>query len=154
VNGSEPLFASFSNDGRTITVTAAPQTAAQVAARTPQPQLNLPAITSPVQPGTYVPSANTTAPATYFAVVDASHGGEERGAALSDQLYEKDVTLGFARKLRQELESRSVSTLMLRDGDATVSLDSGRISPKLRIPRSTFASMRVLRGQGLSLINI
>ena len=123
VNGSVPLFASFSNDGRTITVTAAPQTAAQVAARIPQPQLNLPAITSPVQPGTYIPSANTTAPATYFVVVDASHGGEERGAALSDQLSEKDVTLAFARRLRQELESRGVSTLVLRDGDATLSLD-------------------------------
>jgi N-acetylmuramoyl-L-alanine amidase len=123
VNGGEPLFASFSNDGRTITVTAAPQTAAQVAARTPQPQLNLPAITSPVQPGAYLPSANPNAPATYFAVVDPSHGGEERGAALSDQLSEKDVTLAFARKLRQELEGHGVSTLVLRDGDTTLSLD-------------------------------
>jgi len=122
VNGSVPLFASFSNDGRTITVTAAPQTAAEVAARTPQPQLNLPAITSPVQAGTYTPAVSKGAP-TYFAVVDASHGGEERGAALSDQLSEKDITLAFARKLRQELESRGVSTLVLRDGDTTLGLD-------------------------------
>jgi len=122
VNGSVPLFASFSNDGRTITVTAAPQTAAEVAARTPQPQLNLPAITSAVQAGTYTPAVSSGAP-TYFAVVDASHGGEERGAALSDQLSEKDITLAFARKLRQELESRGVSTLVLRDGDTTLSLD-------------------------------
>jgi N-acetylmuramoyl-L-alanine amidase len=123
VNGGEPLFASFSNDGRTITVTAAPQTAAQVAARTPQPQLNLPAITSPTQSATYLPSISGASPPTYFAVVDASHGGEERGAALSDQLSEKDVTLAFARKLRQELETRGVSTLVLRDGDTTLSLD-------------------------------
>src|SRR5438874_7318922 len=82
VNGSVPLFASFSNDGRTITVTAAPQTAAQVAARTPQPQLNLPAITS-TQSATYLPSVSSGGAPTYFAVVDASHGGEERGAALS-----------------------------------------------------------------------
>jgi N-acetylmuramoyl-L-alanine amidase len=123
VNGSVPLFASFSNDGRTITVTAAPETAAQVAARTPQPQLNLPAITSPAQSATYLPSVSSGGTPTYFAVVDASHGGEERGAALSDQLSEKDVTLAFARKLRQELESRGVSTLVLRDGDATLSLD-------------------------------
>jgi N-acetylmuramoyl-L-alanine amidase len=122
VNGSVALFASFSNDGRTITVTAAPQTAAQVAARTPQPQLNLPAITSPVQPGP-IPSVSSGGAPTYFAVVDASHGGEERGAALGDQLSEKDVTLAFARRLRQELESRGVSTLVLRDGDLTLSLD-------------------------------
>src|SRR5437773_415764 len=123
VNGSVPLFASFSNDGRTITVTAAPQTAAQVAARTPQPQLNLPAITSPTQSATYLPSVSSGGAPTYFAVVDASHGGEERGAALSDQLSEKDVTLAFARRLRQELESHGVSVLVLRDGDATLSLD-------------------------------
>src|SRR5256712_4118552 len=122
VNGSVPLFASFSNDGRTITVTAAPQTAAEVAARTPQPQLNLPAITSAVQAGTYTPAVSSGAP-TYFAVVDASHGGEERGAALSDQLSEKDITLAFARKLRQELESPGSSTPVLRDGDTTLSLD-------------------------------
>src|SRR5207244_3715728 len=61
VNGSVPLFASFSNDGRTITVTAAPQTAAQVAARTPQPQLNLPAITSPTQSATNTPALSNTA---------------------------------------------------------------------------------------------
>jgi len=123
VSGSVPLFASFGNDGRTITVTAAPQTAAQVAARTPQPQLNLSAITSPTQSATYLPSVSGGGAATYFAVVDASHGGEERGAALSDQLSEKDVTLAFARKLRQELESRGVSTLVLREGDTTLSLD-------------------------------
>ena len=123
VNGGEPLFASFSNDGRTITVTAAPQTAAQVAARTPQPQLNLPAITTPTQSATYLPSISGAAPPTYFAVVDASHGGDEPGAALSDQLSEKDVTLAFARNLRQELETRGVSTLALRDGDTTLGLD-------------------------------
>ena len=123
VNGSVPLFASFSNDGRTITVTAAPQTAAQVAARTPQPQLNLPAITSPAQSGIYTPPPNNGGPATYFAVVDPSHGGDERGAALSDQVSEKDVTLAFGRRLRQELESRGVSTLLLRDGETTLSLD-------------------------------
>ncbi|MGH9537451.1 MAG: N-acetylmuramoyl-L-alanine amidase, partial [Terriglobales bacterium] len=58
-----------------------------------------------------------------FAVVDASHGGDERGAALSDQLAEKDVTLAFARRLRQELDAHAVATLLLRDGDATLSLD-------------------------------
>ena len=59
----------------------------------------------------------------YFAVVDASHGGNDRGEALSPTLAEKDITLAFARRLRQELESRGITTLVLRDSDANLSLD-------------------------------
>ena len=59
----------------------------------------------------------------YFAVVDASHGGDDRGAALTSQLDEKDVTLSFGRRLRQELESRGLTTLLLRDGDKSLTLD-------------------------------
>jgi N-acetylmuramoyl-L-alanine amidase len=55
--------------------------------------------------------------------VDASHGGDDRGEALSSSLVEKDVTLSLARSLRQELESRGISTLMLRDADANLTLD-------------------------------
>jgi N-acetylmuramoyl-L-alanine amidase len=56
-------------------------------------------------------------------VVDASHGGNDRGEALSPTLAEKDVTVMFARRLRQELESRGMTTLVLRDSDADLSLD-------------------------------
>jgi N-acetylmuramoyl-L-alanine amidase len=59
----------------------------------------------------------------YFAVVDASHGGDDRGATLSDQLAEKDITLEFARQLRQQLENRGVTTLLLRDVDFNLTLD-------------------------------
>ena len=100
VHGSTPLFAKFSNDGRTITVSAAETgSAAQTAEATP-------AANAPVTPApaNVMPQARK-----YFAVIDASHGGDERGAALGDQLAEKDVTLAFARRLRQELESRGLS---------------------------------------------
>jgi N-acetylmuramoyl-L-alanine amidase len=56
-------------------------------------------------------------------VVDPAHGGDERGAALADTLAEKDVTLGFGRLLRHELEVRGFTVLLLRDGDVTLSLD-------------------------------
>ena len=56
-------------------------------------------------------------------MVDAAHGGEERGAALTDTWAEKDVTLGFARLLRHELELRGFAVLMSRDTDNTVSID-------------------------------
>jgi N-acetylmuramoyl-L-alanine amidase len=56
-------------------------------------------------------------------VVDPAHGGGERGAALTDTLAEKDVTLGFARLLRHELEARGFAVALLRDADTSSTLD-------------------------------
>lgn len=119
VNGPVPLFASFSNEGRTITITPAPQAAPHAQAPATQPAARAPAV-SPAPP---VPPAAGPGAVQYFVVVDASHGGDERGAALSDQLAEKDVTLAFALRLRQQLQARGLATLLLREADTTMSLD-------------------------------
>ena len=124
VSGPVPLFASFSDGGRTITITPAPQTTTHVLAPAAQPALPAPA-GSPapqISPGAVAAAVASTA-VQYFVVVDASHGGDERGAALSDQLAEKDVTLAFALRLRQQLQARGLTTLILREGDTTMSLD-------------------------------
>jgi N-acetylmuramoyl-L-alanine amidase len=136
VNGNAPLFAAFSDDRKTITVTAAQQT------KTPAPSMPAgsgvatpvagpagtnssngaspqPAGSSPQTPLATPPSG----PRKYFAVVDASHGGDERGAALDGQLAEKDVTLAIARQLRQQLENRGITTLLLRDSDVNLTVD-------------------------------
>jgi N-acetylmuramoyl-L-alanine amidase len=143
-----PLLASFSPDGQTITLAPAksqpPATASGIAgagtgsgvagsgvagsgvagsepaatgaaAATPAHE------TSTMQPPAASPS--TSVPRRYFAIVDASHGGNDRGEALSTTVAEKDVTVAFARRLRQELENRGMSTLVLRDSDANLSLD-------------------------------
>ncbi len=126
VTANEPLMASFSNDRRTIVVWAVPQ--GTVASGTPSaagPQ-------SPAQ----APPAPTNASGNgnvnvnpistvhrVLAVVDPAHGGEERGAALTDSLAEKDVTLGFARLLRHELEIRGFAVTLLRDADNSLTLD-------------------------------
>jgi N-acetylmuramoyl-L-alanine amidase len=55
--------------------------------------------------------------------VDASHGGGDVGETLNASLLEKDLTVALARSLRQELESRGITTLVLRDSDADLSLD-------------------------------
>ena len=117
--GASPLFAKFSNDRKTITIAAAPAAAEQAPAQAPA---------SAPMPGANIAPAPAAAqgnplPLAYFAVVDASHGGDDRGAALTSQLDEKDVTLSFGRRLRQELESRGLTTLLLRDGDTSLSLD-------------------------------
>jgi N-acetylmuramoyl-L-alanine amidase len=81
-----------------------------------------------------MPAASTNPPAAaptvarrYFAVVDASHGGDDHGETLSNTLFEKDVTVALARSLRQELESRGIPTLVLRDSDANLSVDQRAI---------------------------
>ena len=125
VNGTVPLLASFSNDGRTITIAPAPppaSTATAVPAVAPPTPAGLPPPAA--GPGPFAPPSAMPAPTPrYFAVVDASHGGDERGAALSDKLAEKDVSLVFAEHIRQELGSRGIATLMLRDSDSTLTLD-------------------------------
>ena len=116
VDATTPLLASFSNSGRTITLAAAPTNPANA----PSPPVAATTNPPPASPT----SGNTPAIARRpLAVVDPAHGGEERGAALTADLAEKDVTLGFARLLRHELEGRGFAVLLLRDADATLSLD-------------------------------
>jgi N-acetylmuramoyl-L-alanine amidase len=127
VNATIPVIASFSSDGRTVAISpaSAPGTAPETA--------HVPSSTTPASGGAAVPAQPAPAvsaaapppPATrrYFAVVDASHGGDDHGETLSNTLLEKDVTVALARSLRQELESRGIPTLVLRDSDANLSLD-------------------------------
>jgi N-acetylmuramoyl-L-alanine amidase len=121
VNASIPVIASFSSDGRTVTVSP---TSAPAVAQTPTaPAQGVPATPGPT---TATPTAaNAAAPVSrrYFAVVDASHGGDDHGETFSTTLMEKDVTVALARSLRQELESRGIPTLVLRDSDANLSID-------------------------------
>lgn len=132
VNSGLPLFASFSNGGRTITISSAPQAASGAA-----PSSSPPAAQSapPAQPAPAAPSSAVSPPAPalpavpvrFFAIVDASHGGDERGAALTPQLAEKDVTLDFARALRQQLQGQGLPALLLRDSDSALTLDQRAI---------------------------
>ncbi len=118
-----PVMASFSNDGRTVTL--APPTPAK-SQPAPTQTANAPVSPPQISPAPQSPAPAPTPsspPRRYFAIVDASHGGADRGEALSATIAEKDVTLAFARQLRQELESRGISTLVLRDSDANLSLD-------------------------------
>jgi N-acetylmuramoyl-L-alanine amidase len=131
---NEPLLASFSNNRRTIMIStvmgsAVPQTPAtpNVVGPGPQNPTQPPPLSAP---GANIASGNANVNANaninvnrVLAVVDPAHGGEERGAALTDKLAEKDVTLGFARLLRHELEMRGFAVALLRDADTTSTLD-------------------------------
>jgi N-acetylmuramoyl-L-alanine amidase len=128
VNATIPVMANFSSDGRTVTITP---TSSSVAAAAQSATPSAPG--TPAAPAQPTPVASNAAPATvpvarrYFAVVDASHGGDDHGETLSNTLLEKDVTVALARSLRQELESRGIPTLVLRDSDANLSVDQRAI---------------------------
>jgi N-acetylmuramoyl-L-alanine amidase len=63
------------------------------------------------------------APPAPIIMIDAAHGGTESGAVLAPDLLEKDLTLTFARRLRQDLLSRGLQARLLRDGDVQLSTD-------------------------------
>src|SRR4029077_19454190 len=63
------------------------------------------------------------APAQTLIMIDAAHGGSESGALLNPAIPEKDVTLTFARRLRQELAARGVSSALISDNDGTLTTD-------------------------------
>jgi len=92
--------------------------AAPAQAPTPQPIPNVPAQAAQIPQET-----QTHVPTTFFVMIDPSHGGTDQGALLGDKLLEKDVTLAFARRLKAELEDHGISARLLRDGDASVSLE-------------------------------
>ena len=111
---SAPLMATFSDEGRTITISAAPVVRAQAA---PPPA-------APAPPAAAPPAATTPAPEPprprFLVVIDPGHGGDDRGAMLVENLAEKDVTLAWARRLRAALERQGIGVLLLRDSDAAL----------------------------------
>lgn len=118
VAGTAPLMASFSNNGRTIVVAAA---SAGTIPSAPSP--SEPTGTSGQQAAPTNPPVQGSTIQRPLVVVDPAHGGTERGAALTDTLAEKTVTLGLARLLRHELEQQGFAVMLLREGDETLTLD-------------------------------
>jgi N-acetylmuramoyl-L-alanine amidase len=115
------LMASFSNDRKTIVISAPRQT--PTGSQNPA-TIAPPPTTSSNTSGTDDNNNNKRITVhRILAVVDPAHGGDERGAALTDSLSEKEVTLGFARLLRHELENRGFAVNLLRDADTTLSAD-------------------------------
>jgi N-acetylmuramoyl-L-alanine amidase len=85
-----------------------------------------------VKPAPSAPAPSRTARRRVI-VVDAGHGGRDPGmrgwSADRTPVREKDVTLGVALQLEQELERRGYAVVMTRRTDTLVALDDrGRIA--------------------------
>ena len=81
-----------------------------------------PPATTSVAPESQTPVPPPAAPPPVI-LIDAAHGGTESGAVLGPDNLEKDVTLTFARRLRQDLISRGLQAQLVRDGDTLLSAD-------------------------------
>lgn len=118
VVGNAPLQGSLSDGNKVLTVSPVVQAAAP-APQTPTAQTPAGPTTPPAPQTVRKPSG----PRAYFVVIDAGHGGDERGAQLTETLNEKDITLALARRIQHELETRGVPTTMVRSADATMTAD-------------------------------
>ncbi len=131
VAANEPLMASFADDRKTIVISAVIAPVQQTPAAPSVFGTGSGTGTGSQNPAQARPPANSISGNSnnnnnvrrVLAVVDPAHGGDERGAALTDKLAEKDVTLGFARLLRHELEIRGFAVALLRDADTSLTLD-------------------------------
>lgn len=59
-------------------------------------------------------------PVRFVVVVDAAHGGDDTGAHLSDNQFEKSATLAFSVRLRSLLNARGIQVVTTRESDASV----------------------------------
>jgi len=134
VLGRVPLLAQFAADRKAIEIVPAPSEA-QSAPPAAIAGTALPA----AAPGTALPAVGTlpaavavpppptlqslTAKPAFVVMLDAGHGGDDRGALLNETLEEKGVTLAFARRLRSELQGHGISVVMSRDADVTVAVE-------------------------------
>jgi N-acetylmuramoyl-L-alanine amidase len=132
IHSTGPLVATVSRDSRTVTVTAAsvsvtPSAAPQVTGTGVPPATVPPAETAPAPPpvAVNVPSTPNASQVSrrYFVVLDASHGGDDRGEAISSSLLEKDLNLSFSRRLREQLEKLGITVLTLRESDVNLTPD-------------------------------
>ncbi len=120
VTGNAPMTASFSDDRKTITISAVVPQVQQTPPTNPAPGANGASASSQAQPAGQ--GATPLPKPRPYVIIDAAHGGSDHGSVLGKSL-EKDVTLALAHRLRHELEVRGIASALLRDGDSTLTPD-------------------------------
>ncbi|MGA2000589.1 MAG: N-acetylmuramoyl-L-alanine amidase [Terriglobales bacterium] len=123
IHTGAPVMASFSDQNRTITIAPVPQVRAQAPAPSPAPPSPPPTSPTASAPAPGAPEAAQVTHPRATVVIDPGHGGDDRGAALSATLAEKDVTLAWARRLRAALEQKGIPATLLRDADNALTSD-------------------------------
>lgn len=84
-------------------------------------------------------------------MIDPAHGGSESGAVLGPDNLEKDVTLALARRLRQDLISRGLQVLLVREGDTLLSTDQRASSANAARPAFYVCVHATSQGSGMRI---
>lgn len=58
----------------------------------------------------------------FLVVIDPGHGGQDTGAIAKDKTLEKDLTLKYAKKLKEILESKGIDVVLTRNEDIFIPL--------------------------------
>ena len=75
-------------------------------------------------------------------IVDAGHGGKDRGTQSSRLIAEKDAALDIALKVNARLQAAGVQTKLIRSGDYFVELDE-RVNMSNRVQNAIFVSIHL-----------
>jgi len=84
----------------------------------------------------------------HIILIDPAHGGQDQGIKLTNDVYEKDITLAIAQFIKKELSKESnLEVVLTRDSDKTVTEEDrkksiGKIKPDF------FLSLHVNGGFG------
>ena len=156
VNASVPLTATFSDGNKMITIApvppAPPVEAAKPATPTPTPQPSAPAAAATTTTTPSAPAQPSAPPQPRFVVlIDPAHGGDERGAAITEKIPEKDVNLALARRIQHELQNRGVNAALLRSGDNTVGVDDRAVAANAAHPSIYLCIHAANLGTGLRI---
>ncbi len=86
----------------------------------------------------------------YVVVIDAAHGGTDKGVKLSRNLYEKNVTLAIAKGLKGDLnKTKNIKVYLTRSTDKNVST-SERMGVATKLKADLFISLSINAGFGKS----
>ncbi len=75
-------------------------------------------------------------------IIDAGHGGKDRGTQSSRLIAEKDAALDIALKVNARLQAAGVQTKLIRTGDYFVELDE-RVNMSNRVQNAIFVSIHL-----------
>jgi N-acetylmuramoyl-L-alanine amidase len=108
----QPATASIGDGGRTVTIAPV--------------EVPLLAPPSGIAPSAGVSNVQATPPPVRvrpFVILDAAHGGNDGGDALSPTMQEKTVNLALVRRLQKELEARGIPVVLTRVADSALTAD-------------------------------
>lgn len=154
IKGAVPLTATFSEGNRVVTIAPVPgslpaESAKAAAPVASGPSTPAPAVATPSAAAPVVPAAPPQP--RFVVVIDPAHGGEERGAAITDSIQEKDVNLAFARRIQRELQNKGINVVMLRTGDNALSVDDRAVAANSARPAIYLCVHAANLGTGLRI---